>query len=680
MAYDGYRFSQYDQTGNMNQTTSANENVHPDISINNNDAHPVSHAPPYPTQYTPEQISMPQPQMPPPPSSSMNPELHRNTFVPPRQPAPGNLNDAVNSAFHRADMSYPPPDLIAQITANVVQQLRLSGLDNPQGNTRQRREQQQWMPTTPSSTHAYLEPSSRPAPQPTAPTPSPGIVNESVTYQQPSKQNSFPNNDKSSLGSSPSPPPDRTAFSSTKGVEHSLKEDRPPPLVRHATELTTLEKIWGKLFENGQPTERLGQFLRGIAVHLIKNYPPGNTIVVVPEKMQQFYRDTNIPSDPYPWQDIFDDRTSSISRLYRDAKAEHHLVQESLSERPDIPGLTPRGFQRWESLMILAHPEKEYERLAKAVLEMPISNPDDKKERFPKEIPRRLFPDKPDLKLRAQLDEFITTHCAVDLPMITLEERAKASSVWGPPPAFSDKAPDSPALSFEEPVSFGDQDGHPRSAEVINDDEEVERGSRSRPGSARPIERERKPYIAQPGGGKVYDEPGTTTTAKPDEASSNLPQSGNYPDHHHHTASPGPHHATHGHGHERSSSLHVPRDYNYRHSESDLLGHGFRYADDYRYPSQSPSSVADDIIGDTPSRVSSYRDSSDRGLEDVRIHNLLREREREREKSRHRHEHHPHARSSWAPDEDYYRGVLGGQGGSPVGSGNGYEYKTYTYK
>lgn len=212
---------------------------------------------------------MPQPQMPPPPSSSMNPELHRNTFVPPRQPAPGNLNDAVNSAFHRADMSYPPPDLIAQITANVVQQLRLSGLDNPQGNTRQRREQQQWMPTTPSSTHAYLEPSSRPAPQPTAPTPSPGIVNESVTYQQPSKQNSFPNNDKSSLGSSPSPPPDRTAFSSTKGVEHSLKEDRPPPLVRHATELTTLEKIWGKLFENGQPTERLGQFLRGIAVHLV---------------------------------------------------------------------------------------------------------------------------------------------------------------------------------------------------------------------------------------------------------------------------------------------------------------------------------------------------------------------------------------------------------------------------
>lgn len=35
-------------------------------------------------------------------------------------------------------------------------------------------------------------------------------------------------------------------------------------------ELTTLEKIWGKLFDDGKPTPRLGQFLRGIAVHLVR--------------------------------------------------------------------------------------------------------------------------------------------------------------------------------------------------------------------------------------------------------------------------------------------------------------------------------------------------------------------------------------------------------------------------
>jgi hypothetical protein len=34
-------------------------------------------------------------------------------------------------------------------------------------------------------------------------------------------------------------------------------------------EMTTLERIWGKLFEDGKPTKRLGQFLRGIAMHLV---------------------------------------------------------------------------------------------------------------------------------------------------------------------------------------------------------------------------------------------------------------------------------------------------------------------------------------------------------------------------------------------------------------------------
>jgi hypothetical protein len=33
--------------------------------------------------------------------------------------------------------------------------------------------------------------------------------------------------------------------------------------------MTTLEKIWGKLFEEGKPTKRVGQLLRGIAVHLV---------------------------------------------------------------------------------------------------------------------------------------------------------------------------------------------------------------------------------------------------------------------------------------------------------------------------------------------------------------------------------------------------------------------------
>ena len=34
----------------------------------------------------------------------------------------------------------------------------------------------------------------------------------------------------------------------------------------------------------------------------IEAYPPGNTIVVVPEKMQKYYADTKVPTDTYPWQ------------------------------------------------------------------------------------------------------------------------------------------------------------------------------------------------------------------------------------------------------------------------------------------------------------------------------------------------------------------------------------------
>jgi hypothetical protein len=47
-------------------------------------------------------------------------------------------------------------------------------------------------------------------------------------------------------------------------------ESRNPILGRVSTEdMTTLEKIWGKMFDDGQPTPRLGQLLRGIAVHLV---------------------------------------------------------------------------------------------------------------------------------------------------------------------------------------------------------------------------------------------------------------------------------------------------------------------------------------------------------------------------------------------------------------------------
>lgn len=190
--------------------------------------------------------------------------------------------------------------------------------------------------------------------------------------------------------------------------------------------------------------------------------------------------------------DIFDDGTSSISRLFREVQAEHHLIQGKLEERPDIPGLTARGFERWATLMIQAHPQQEFERLHKAVLSMPINNPDNRKERFPKELPRRLFPVTANQTVKDKLEQGIATHCKIDLsnaetpqPPKHTQSRHRAESNVDKPPA---------------PTTF-DKDKQPYCSSVV-DEEDEERP----PPPSRTIERERKPYSAQPGRGKTASE------------------------------------------------------------------------------------------------------------------------------------------------------------------------------
>lgn len=112
---------------------------------------------------------------------------------------------------------------------------------------------------------------------------------------------------------------------------------------------------------------------------------------------------------------IFDEH-SSISRMYRNLRCQHHLIQERDDQRPNIPGLTPLGFERWVTLLIRAHPEEEYRRLQKTVLDMPISNPDNRIERFPKEIPRRLFPRYEDCRVRDCIEYSISKYAAIKLP------------------------------------------------------------------------------------------------------------------------------------------------------------------------------------------------------------------------------------------------------------------------
>ncbi|THC88507.1 hypothetical protein EYZ11_012041 [Aspergillus tanneri] len=622
---------------------------------------------------------MPQPSMRPSSSSPSN----QYPVLPP-QPYSGRINDAVNSACHQADnTNYLPPEVVSQITANVIQQLKETGLNNLQGD-----QQSPYPPPRPSKPWSSAAPSSASNEAPSSP--SMGMRNSSpvpipnayrdTSYPPHPPSTGYTDSPRFTHRPSPAPPPERRDSPVSQASDYSQNmEPRPKPPSRDAdvtvTELTTLEKIWGKLFENGKPTDRLGQFLRGIAVHLIEDYPPGNTLVIVPEKMQKFYEDTKVPSDPYPWQDIFDDHTSSISRLFREVEAEHHLVQKKLNERPDIPGLTPRGFERWATLMIQAHPEKEYERLQKAVLNMPISNPDNKKERFPKEIPRRLFPETPILPLREELDQSIMKHCGVELPPVTDEEIKNITS-------HRHKASTSSVVSGPDSVPFNERDRrryHASVSAVVDDDEEE---TETLP---RPIERQRKPYTAQPGGGKTYDGPGTPVHRHTHSFSAgSLPKEGLSPAGHRnsdiydqgslYSRSGGAHHPLPG--RSRSPSRGVGAGTDYRHSESDLLQSngskfsGMTQGGDYYY-SPGSSTLPGDIIEDSRRRRDFDRDS-----EDQRLYESLREREKEREKSKYNDQ--LPSRASWANEEDFYRGMLGGQGGT-AGSG-GYDYKTYGYR
>lgn len=262
---------------------------------------------------------------------------------------------------------------------------------------------------------------------------------------------------------------------------------------------------------------------------------------------------------------VFDDEHSSISRMYRDLGCSHHLVQERYDDRPDIPGLTPIGFERWVTLLIQAHPDVEFERLQKAVLEMPISNPDDKKERFPKEISRRLFPGQEDRRIRENIEDAISKHAAVDLPRRSSRDESQHQSHQEPStpkpmiPESSSHKPAPNEVPHHKPsvaeqsyvpqnprasVSFDlPPDPVPTSPYVptniererkpysnIPTESAIDDTNPPMPPPANPIsiERERKPYAAAPGGGKQFEDEGRSQSIRPgsDSVAGSVPKPG----------------------------------------------------------------------------------------------------------------------------------------------------------
>jgi hypothetical protein len=436
-----------------------------------------------------------------------------------RQP----INDAVTSAFSTTDnTSVISPELLNAITANVIKELQASNLTAA--------------PPPPQTQHSSAGMATSPSTIGSPPTehrqvytpPSPHRASEEAAqiFSSPTQSQAKPVAKHTQGENSSDQRPISPQSQASQADDSDAREDRPsrprgPKRLSTSADPSILEKIWGTLFdEQGQATPRLGQFLRGIAVHLIEDYEPKYTLVITPEKMQKYYENTKLSNELYPWQIVFDDRTSSISRLYREVEAQHHLVQEKLDERPDTPGLTPIGFERWATLLLLAHPDLEFARLQRTALDMPISNPDDKKERFPKEISRRLFPAHEDTTIVAKIQRAMVTNCNISItPMqnnvsgpdhrpsrtdYRPAEAAQTSPTYPPPPSKNAQDPIVTPTSRTHATALAEREPNPYSntsseatVDSTNDEDDLP--------TPQPIERERKPYVAQPGGGKTYD-------------------------------------------------------------------------------------------------------------------------------------------------------------------------------
>lgn len=214
-------------------------------------------------------------------------------------------------------------------------------------------------------------------------------------------------------------------------------------------------------------------------------------------------------------QDFFKRMSSSeLSRLYQTLECQHHLVQDHHGNVPTIPGLTPVGFERWMTLLILAWPEEEMTRLQTAILNMPISNADDPKERFPKHIRRRLFPDESDRKVQAKLERIFPTE-AREQSRTTKSDHSRGGT-------------ESSRLASKLERERHPYSGTP-SESVMHDQPSRSERNRERefpayndtfsataveepPMLSTNIERERKPYVARPGGGKEYSDTDSKST------------------------------------------------------------------------------------------------------------------------------------------------------------------------
>ncbi|KAF4550133.1 Hypothetical protein D9617_18g033240 [Elsinoe fawcettii] len=430
------------------------------------------------------------------------------------------IHEAVNSAFDKSPAGEQyDPNLVAEITEHVLDALKAKGVSaqpqprsdpginrsnssitpqqTPQYGPRQGQGEVPLAPLHPvpsAARHAVPTSPTSPASSQMPSRYTPPSPNRHETSSRGSSSPEPPHSEAGSYASKDTRASRRDSKSSMSGQEdvNGTRQRQRPVRVPSSVEETSLEKAWQPLFESGKPTARLGQFLRGLAKHLIDDCKPAGSIVVTPGKLADFFDATKMKEEMYPWTSVFGGQftNTAISKLFLSLRCQHHLVQFGLQDSPSIPGLTPQGFETFMTILIQAHPDQEFQRLDKAARDMPISNADSPSERFPKQLTRRLFPISGDSSAQQRLTAALSVDNNVKL---------NHSNPLPPPP------PTQPPMSSSQHSSFSERERAPYSASagfssVIDDDD-----LRATSGPI-PIERERKPYVAREGMGRMYEE------------------------------------------------------------------------------------------------------------------------------------------------------------------------------
>lgn len=185
------------------------------------------------------------------------------------QPCQQPLNNALNNAFDNSNSARAvDPELIAQITAevkkSVLDEIKLNSVGAatvpPQPSTAP---PQHYVPHSPTSTSASFP--SRNVHTPPSPHHQDFGSQGSISPELPQHDSSF-----DGAGDTQGSRYERPAPGDNPA--EGARRQRPTPASRMSTEadFSPIEKKWQRLFDaQGQPTARLGQFLRGLALHLV---------------------------------------------------------------------------------------------------------------------------------------------------------------------------------------------------------------------------------------------------------------------------------------------------------------------------------------------------------------------------------------------------------------------------